>query len=256
MKKFLSEHITERDIHSFALSNVRKRGILRRMEIEEVQLRFPVLRPLRRIHFYDGSNVEVSTSLIDEELSGLTINFNEHILLWRPLYHLLTAEVDQESDLTSDKSPSVQSVIDNILDIRINTQQDLLDFEFQMRDVKANWRSTISLLVPRSPSSLKKQEEVEDHQRMMTGILTAASLIMNCKSEDRIEYGRIGERIYIETALVQYTRFDTASTRIVALEFPQIDTIREAERAGRALTRLCSINETCHNIVDEYFGNF
>ena len=90
MKKFLSEHITERNIQNFALSNVRKRGVLKRVEIEEVQFRFPVFRPLKRIHFYDGLNVEVSTSLIDEELSGLTIDFNEHILLWRPLYFELT----------------------------------------------------------------------------------------------------------------------------------------------------------------------
>lgn len=256
MKKFLSEHITERNIQNFALSNVRKRGVLKRVEIEEVQFRFPVFRPLKRIHFYDGLNVEVSTSLIDEELSGLTIDFNEHILLWRPLYFELTHSIDHESETAADNSSNVQDIVDNIVDIRLNTHQDLQDFEPQMRDVKVNWRSTTSLLVPRTPSSLKKQEEVEDHQRMMIGILTATSIIMNCKNEDRIEFGKIGESIYVETAVLRYARIDTTSTRIVALEFPNIDTIREAERAGRALTRLCSINKSCHKIVDEYFGKF
>jgi len=253
MKIFVGPEFIDEALHSFAEARMRRKGILRREPREIFQIGKILMRSFRRVEFFDSDSNLISTSLIDDEFTSLVNSIEETILLWRPRYvDLLLEDVAfgfSESKTYNEKLESLQAIVNDFLGVRKTAQNNLLELKDEIADIQNNWRSTASLLLPRSPSTLMKQEEVAKAKRHSDGIIRATSLVMNCSDSSSVEYAVLGESALVETTLIEFHDLEKESDRIVALENPSAESIDDALSKGRALTRLLEINGKCREML-------
>jgi len=260
MKILAGPKFSKEALHNFAETRIRMKGILRREPIEGFQIGNPLMRRFRYVEFFDVNSNLVSTSLIDEELATVLNIFEETILLWRPRYaNLAQEDINsryQDVNGYSEKKESLQAIIADFLSIRKSAQDNLSELKDDIVNMQSSWKSTASLLLPRSPSALMKQEELDKAKRYSDGILRATSLVMNCSDSSSVDSAVVGERVFVETTLIEFYSLENKSRRIVALESPSAEDIHDAQSKGRALTRLLEINETCREkLIDCIFDS-
>ena len=74
----------------------------------------------------------------------------------------------------------------------------------------------------------------------------------NCLIEDNIKSGQLGDRVYVKTIAAEYINNETSKSRWIFLETPGASSINDALKQGRALTRICSLNDQCRIRIKEH----
>ena len=252
--KMLEGLVLDNDsLHSLAKRKITRKGIFRTELLERFEVAYPIWRVFRHIHFLDSANEVISTSLLDEGLAPFVSGFEESILLWRPRYDGLN-QVEAPIDFSlNDKDENtlkvLQSNVEELINVRQSVQKELVGLTEEFVKTQTDWKSTASLLLPRSPTSIRKQEEIAKMKRTADGILNASSLVINCSSNSIVESMTIGDCVLVETALIKYTTIENDSVRILALENPSAESVEDAVSRGRALTRLSEVNQGCKNVL-------
>ncbi|MFW9921416.1 MAG: hypothetical protein ACFFED_17590 [Candidatus Thorarchaeota archaeon] len=255
MKILTGPKFNDEALRTFAETCIRKKGILKRESVEGFNIGNQFMRTFRYVEFFDANSCLISKSLIDEELASLLNDFEETILLWRPRYANLAHEditlAHQQANRNNEDKEFLEGVIADFLGARKTAQDNLSELKDEIVNMQSSWRSTASLLLPRSPSALMKQEEVDKAKRYSDGIVRATSLVMNCSDSSSVESAVVGERVVVETTLIEFYSLENESRRIVALENPSAENINDAQSKGRALTRLLEINEICREKLSD-----
>jgi hypothetical protein len=181
----------------------------------------------------------------------LVVEETEQLLLWRPRY----AEVPSIPIQTTSDIPSLPSVsyIQEFVEREMESRNSRIDASSELReelqDRQPLHRSTMSLILPRSPSSLREQEAINRRKREADSWLKAKSLLMNLKLTDQPSYVEIGERIFVNTVVLYYQSLSFDNERITVLENPLSNSLEDAEVSGRALTRLAFLNKQCFKLL-------
>ncbi|TFF93826.1 hypothetical protein EU546_05720 [Candidatus Thorarchaeota archaeon] len=242
------------DLSSFAAENCQKRGFIRREPTEEFTISDPFSYPLRLIHFYDASDRCLSTSLLDEYLFETVEDKNEKILLWRPRY--ARAETSDRSVETTQKTApkpdeAVREFVKSLVASREESMERLESLNKDLKDSASLYRSIGSLLLPRSPTGIREQEDIAQKKRTVDGWVKATSLVLNLTPADRPTRVEVGERVDMEMILIIYNNLVDAGQRAMVLEGPVSDSLSDTKTSGRPLTRLLSLNKDCFRLVLE-----
>jgi hypothetical protein len=245
-------------VNAFMQQQARRKGVLRRESVEEIVIFPPLLRPFREVIWHLGEDTSDCRSLIDESISHVSLTPDQQLLLWRPRYAHFDWIEDEESTYNStniDREDScVQALVDEVLTRRMTARKSLDESEDEFRNTQADKRAALAFLIPRVPGSIRKQEDLEEGRRPSQGILVASSLVMNCPQNSRVIQGKVGSRFWVLTAMTEFRNLETQSSRLVFLELPITGSLREAVSFGRALTRLCQLNEDVRSLVHRQFS--
>jgi hypothetical protein len=260
MKMFEGPTFSNEVIHSFAEARIKKKGLLKREPIELFEIGQPIMRVFRQIDFYNEDDEFVSIGIVDVELAPLVHVFEENLLLWRPLYVNLVqgnTPFDLSRNRLGHDKKTLETITNQLINARKAAQEELEEFKDEFAKVQSDWKSSsMSLLIPRSPSSLREQERLSRIKRAAEGIVKAVSLVINCSYDSRIKSAAIGDYVLVQTTLIRYISLVDDSIRILAIENPSAENIEDAFLKGRALARLLDINPTCQNfIMDRVFSS-
>ncbi|MFW9958629.1 MAG: WXG100 family type VII secretion target [Candidatus Odinarchaeota archaeon] len=240
-------------LHAFATLKTKKKGLLRRESLEHYQIGKKIVRQFRYIHFFDAEGEFISTSLLDEEFASIVKDFEERLLLWRPRYINLVEE-EASFEFPARKTineEALRAVAQELINTRKKAQENLADLQTEIAKTQNAWKSAASFLLPRTPSSIMKQEDIAGMKRSEDAVIRASSLLIGCSDDSVIESAKIGDYILVATILIRFSSNNDESTRILALENPSAENFEDALSKGRALTRLMDINEKCRQIIIE-----
>jgi hypothetical protein len=234
------------------------RGLFRRECVEKALTYPPLLRPFREVLWHVRTDNSEFWSLIDEDLSRLSLTPDQQLLLWRPLYAKCAWEEGKGHNVSSvNSNPNdslLQATVDDLIARRLAAQHELDKSEDEIRKVQADRRAAVALIIPRLPSSVRKQQELEQERRPSQGVQVATSLVMNCPQDAIVTMGTLGQRVWVTTMMIEYQNLETKSSRLVFLESPTAGSLEDAVSSGRALTRLCHLNESVSDYVHRQFS--
>jgi hypothetical protein len=254
LKVLVGPTISDDELNRAAQSRVRKAGRFRGKPIESVRITRPIPRPFRIVSFLDSGGTRVGTSLLDARLSQLVRPSEDaatSMLLWRPRYSGLPSretEVDSQPGAghsTYDHLPFLKEFIH----AHRQAQLDLAESRKAFAKVEKEWKSATSLLIPRAPSRLAQHEEAAKKKREADGWTRAFAMVMNCSEGTVVDSYELGDLQLVVTKLIVYTEVGTDHVRAVAVENPSATGVEDALAKGRALTRLCDIDESCFRAV-------
>lgn len=245
-------------VESFLQSRVRHEGLIRRKPMEELT-RFEILwRPFREVLFkvvnMTGEPESPSISLVDESLGRIVKETDHRMLLWRPKYSQVPLrQIEQADDVMVDKNSqtSVESVIDEIITKRKESQEFDDEIGPELRRAQADPIGTIALIVPRSPGGVRREKKMLEDRSPSHAYVLASSLVTNTSPKDIITSATLGRLAYVHTVIVEYESLDDGCMRHVALEAANASTLTEAEVSGKPLTRLCELYPVAQNIFGE-----
>jgi hypothetical protein len=253
MKILKGPNYDDASLYSYAMAKTRKKGLLRRESLEYYTIGKKTMRVFRFIHFFNNEGQPISTSLIDDECASISMDFEERLLLWRPRYvNLAQEEMPFEfpkEKASDEKVKSVQVAVEELIKERKTAQEQLAELQPKITKIHEGWRSTASLFLPRSPSSIMKDEDIAKMKRSKDAVVRASSLVIGCPDTASVESATIGDSILVATTLIKFSSIDDNSMRILVLENPSAQDLEDALSKGRALTRLIEINEKCRHII-------
>ncbi len=246
-------------VEKLALENaleklVKKSGFLSKKPQEVLEDYQIIYRPFKRVTLkligINSDEIVTKESLIDAELAPLVVDDAHRLLLWRPKY----IECETFTD-TSKEDPvldhvAIQSVIDEMMEQRWHAQDFDEEMRPKLRRLQADPLSTFSVILPRTPGGIRKEKELVKDRAPMHAYILATSLVTNSTSKEIITSADIGNTISIETIIATY-RNDDGATRVLALETPGTNSLKEAIKSGRALTRLCELYGECREKVSK-----
>ncbi len=192
--------------------------------------------------------------MIDEDLAGSITDVDHRFLLWRPrLVNLNEESITEERKRNqySGKEESVQEVIDEIVRLRLKGQEKDEELRPKIRSLQADPLSSIAFIVPRSPGGIRREEKLLDERKWSHAYVMASSLVSNCSPKDVISSAELGTRVYVETVVAEYRKIENNETRLLILETPRTSTLRDAQKAGSALTRICQLYKTCFDRIQD-----
>ena len=243
------------DLEEILQKKAKTKGLLNKSPIETLESYKVVFRPFKRITLnITGLRVDDTSqtvSYIDEELAPLIQDSDHRILLWRPNYSNLrtiaddTIELEKEFDSNEN---SLQGVIDDMMEERWTSQELDEEMRPKLRRLQADPLTTISIILPRSPGGLRKEQLIIDERKGSHAYILATSLVTNCLPKDIITSADVGERVLVETIIAIY-RANDGTSRMLAMESPGTNSLYEAVKAGMALTRLCKLYGNCRELV-------
>jgi len=251
MKMFTGPTFSHELLHSLANARTKKKGLLSREPLEIFEIKHPIMRGFRQVDFFDENDELIASSLLDVEMASMVEILEERLLLWRPLYVGLTKEdTPFEFSTNTIKQEDLEIVLNEMISIRKEACIELDELKNEFGSAQDGWKSsTMSLFVPRTPSSLRKQEKIADAKRTVEGVVKAISLVTNCPLESKIESARMGEYVLVQTTFLRFIINEDGSMRILVLENPSSEDIKEALMKGRALTRLLELNKGCSDYI-------
>jgi hypothetical protein len=240
-REFDSESLQE-----FFESKSKKRGLFKREPLEDTRYHPLIWRPFRYVHWLNEGGEELGISLIDEELaSSVLLSEDEQILLWRPRYSdLETCECEDCQPADSGvavKEEAMQKIIDALITRRSDAQVALAELTPQGRG--ADPQAALALVIPRTPGRQRKKQRIEDKIRYHHGILAGTSLVSDVSQEVIVQSGEIRERVYAGTYIAEFRNHKSGDVRVGFMETPGASSLRAAWSLGRALTRLCELND-------------
>jgi len=253
MKILKGLNINDDLLHAFATLKTKKKGLIRRESLEHYQIGKKIVRQFRYIHFFDAEGEFISTSLLDEEFASIVKDFEERLLLWRPRYiNLVKEEASFEfPGIKTNNEEALRFVAEELINTRKKAQENLLSLQTEIAKTQNAWKSTASLFLPRTPSSIMKQEDIARMKRSEDAVIRASSLLIGCSDYSVIESVKIGDSILVATILIRFSSHNGESNRILVLENASAENFEDALSKGRALTRLLDINEKCRQIMIE-----
>ncbi|MFW9805534.1 MAG: hypothetical protein ACFFFK_02235, partial [Candidatus Thorarchaeota archaeon] len=171
--------------------------------------------------------------------------------LWRPRLASFDIEDVNEDIVEIDNTESIQQVVDDLILHRWNGQE--LDDELRpkLRSLQADPLTTITLIVPRSPYGLKREEKILAERSEIHSYVIASSLVTNCSTKDIILSSEIENRVYVETVSAEFRNLLDNSSRMLFLEIPGSDSLQDAQKSGKALTRICELYPDCIEIITQ-----
>lgn len=262
MKKFKARDYTDDVINKFLESKIQQEGLLSKRVLESLERVTVLYRPFRRITLkMDGvdSNSglgKTSSSLIDEDFAGSITDPDHMFLLWRPrLANLFEEDIyeDEKIDQYPGNEEAVQGVLDELVRLRWKGQEQDEELRPQLRSLQADPLSTIAFIVPRSPGGIRREDKILEERKGSHAYVIAASLVTNCKPRDVILKAEIGERVYVETIVAEYRKIENDETRLLLLETPGTSSLRDAQKSGMAITRICKLYKTCYKHIQDSF---
>ncbi len=251
MKGLVGFEFKKADVEKFARASSKKRGIIKQQLRETYTISNFFWSPFRIIHFLDDDERIISKSLFDESHFSLVTDQNEQLLLWRPRYSEVEFQDIPEKDVRQyiSNESDLQQYLNKIIEARNEAMDAVMKLDEEYKESQPSHRTVTSLVLPRPPSSLRKQEDIEKRKRAADGWLRAISLMLNLEPEDIVNTFTIGERVYIESMIIHYRSVTDGSERILVLENPVARNLNETKVSGRALTRLAFLNKECYDLV-------
>ncbi|MHA1636397.1 MAG: hypothetical protein ACTSUB_00135 [Candidatus Thorarchaeota archaeon] len=245
MKEQESQKFSQGVVQEFLVSKIKKKGVLKKIPIETLKVYMSIDRWFRTVQFTTKSG-NVYTSLVDELLSQYVSEFEDSLLLWRPKY--VTGQMSEftgslSSEEEQERKNKVLQIVERIVRKRKESGKKLSELDESIKKVKVNLQSSVAFLLPKPPSSLRKDESKLAEWREESAIFIASSLVTNCPTDEEIETIELQNGVYVNTHLGIYSNNESGSKRIVALETTRAKTMEDAMRYGRALTRFCDICE-------------
>ncbi|MFW9926412.1 MAG: hypothetical protein ACFFDM_06540 [Candidatus Thorarchaeota archaeon] len=260
MKKLNGPGYTDSQIYDFLNSETRSEGLINKKSLESLENVFILYRPFRIVTINlsgtksNADQRKTTHSLIDEDFAGSFTDENHMFLLWRPrLANLIEdiVEEDEETDLYPGNEDGVKEVLNELVDLRWRGQEEDEELRSALRSLQVDPLSSIAFVVPRSPGGLRREEEILEKRKSTHAYVVASSLVVNCSPKDIVVSAVVGERVYIETVVAEYKDLESDSTRLLLLETPGTSSLKEAKKAGGALTRLCQLYDSCVNRIYE-----
>jgi hypothetical protein len=254
LKVLVGPVISDDDLNLVAQARAKKAGLFRGRPQESVRITRSIPRRFRTVSFLDSSGDCIGTSLLDMKLSHLVRPGEDaatSMLLWRPRYAGLPyreIEASFRSNLVPD-DPDHRAFLEEFILARKQAQRDLVESRKDFAKVEKEWKSATSLLIPRAPSRLAQHEEAARKKREADSWTRAFSMVMNCSEESAVENHELGDVHLVMTRLIIYSDLNSEKVRMVAAENPSATSVEDALSKGRALTRLCEIDEDCFRAV-------
>jgi len=250
-----ADWVNEVDLEEILHKKAKTSGLLSKKPLETLESYKVVFRPFRRVTLNitgsSTSDTSQKVSIIDEEFAPLIQDSDHRILLWRPKYSNLSTITDDSIELEKKievNEESVQSVIDDMMEERWTSQELDDELKPKLKRLQVDPLTTISILIPRFPGGLRKEQSIIDERKASHAYILATSLVTNCSPRDIITSADIGERILVETIIAIF-RANDGTSRLLALESPGTNSDNEAVKSGMALTRLCKLYGNCRELV-------
>jgi len=158
-----------------------------------------------------------------------------------------TFTVNEQEREPTDVSP-VQSVVDEMMERRWKSQEHDDEMNPKLKRLQADPLSAISFLIPRTPGGLRREKAMIEERKEPHAYILATSLVTNCSPRDIVTSVDVGEAILVETIIATY-RSTEGLSRTLVLETPGTNSMNDAIKAGKALTRLCELYGECRDVV-------
>ena len=164
MKVFTAPEFEHENVIKFLSHKIRKKGIFKRETCESLEVYFNMVRPFRFVKWNcvdvtnEAENIRVS--LLDEDLAPLVKDLDDQLLLWRPKYpslKIMESKAISQEDTLEDIEFHLQSAIDDLVRRRTESQEILLAIDSDLHKMQRDAMSASSLVLPRSPSSSRKE---------------------------------------------------------------------------------------------------
>ena len=248
MKVFETPNFADDTVTRFFEGKIQTSGVFKRTPLERLESVRTTYRPFRKVVFKlegtMGSEVKTATSFADEQLSSQIKDDDHRFLLWRPLYASLKFLEEPEKEVNEsiiDQSKYTQEIVNTLLLHRWNSQE--LDDELapKLRSLQADPLVSVAFIIPRSPYGLKHEQRILSKRAEVHSFVLASSLIANCAPKDIIVSGEVCEQVFVKTIIAEYRNVSSDNLRILILETPGSNLLREALRSGQALTRICEL---------------
>ncbi|TFH03324.1 MAG: hypothetical protein E4H14_16860 [Candidatus Thorarchaeota archaeon] len=245
MKVFETPDYSHEELTKYFEGQIKTEGIISKRNLETFEGIRDFYRPFRKITMIMesplNSEEKISTSYVDEQLSSIINDSSHRFLLWRPRYANLSV-LDADSSIgeysMSDNSEAVKRMVDDMILQRWNGQELDEELRPKLRDLQADPLSAIALIIPRSPHGLRREETILAERKETHAYVLASSLVTNCSSKDIMVSAEIGERVSVRTILAEYHDISNDNKRLLFLETPGSDSLRDAQKSGYALTRI------------------
>ncbi len=195
--------------------------------------------------------------MIDEVLTGSITDPDHRFLLWRPRLVNLNEESfteEMEENQYSGLEESVQEVVDEMVQLRLKGQEKDDEMRLKIRSLQADPLSSIAFIVPRLPGGIRREEKLLDERKWSHAYVIASSLVSNCSPKEVILSAELGTRVYVETVVAEYRKIENDETRLLIIETPGTSTLRDAQKAGSALTRICQLYKTCFDRIQDSYS--
>jgi hypothetical protein len=252
VKVFETPEYRQEAMAKYLEGQARTEGIVNKRKLETLSQIGVVHRPFRKITLNlespSGSEVKRSISYIDEQFSSVISDSDHRFLLWRPRYanlRILEADSSDVKYIASENGEAVKKLVDDLILHRWNGQE--LDEEIQpkLRSLQVDTLSAIALIIPRSPYGVKREETILAERKEIHSFVLASSLVTNCSSKDILVSADVGERVFVRTIRAEYKNISNGINRLLLLETPGSESLRDAQKSGLALTRICDLYPDC-----------
>lgn len=246
MKVFEIEEFNHDEIESFFRKKVKRKGILSKQDMESVTIFPPVWRPFRFIKFnasrISSDEKESFHSLVDETLAPLAIVSNDWFLLWRPKY--LANNIQERDEVNSPTSsisePSgLQDYIDAFVVKIQESQKTLFEMDEELRGIQLGSGAAFPMLIPRSPKSRHRENDLAQERKSIHGFSVAASLVTNCPLDYRIDSVEIKMCVCLQTIMASFQEIESGKERLLFLENVGKGSPDKALQNGIALSSIC-----------------
>ena len=244
MEIIKADWLEKADLEQLLQKKIKRAGNLEKFHV--------VYRPFKRVTLNmtgkRSDDVMQKESLIDAGLAPLVQDDDHRMLLWRPKYSSSNSIVGdglREPEIDAD---AVQSVIDSMMEKRWLAQEHDEEMKPKLRRLQSDPLSAISIILPRFPGGLRKEQSLIEDRKASHAYILATSLVTNCSPRNIITSADIGSTVLVETIVATYN-VDDGLMQILALETPKTNSFNDAIKTGRALTRLCELYVECREVV-------
>jgi hypothetical protein len=262
MKVFEMEEFSDGEIESFFRKRVKRKGILTKQELESVTVSQPTWRPFRFVRF-DASRIrtnqkETFRSLLDETLAPLAIVSDDWFLLWRPTHTEKRIQSIDKSINSTAASDSDDDNLRNFIDAFVNKIQEsrktLLGMDEELRGIQLGSGAAFPFLIPRSPKSRHRENDLALKRKSIHSFSVAASLVTNCPLEYRIDSFEIEGRVHIQAIMAIFQDIESGKERFLFLENIGDGSLDKALQNGIALSRICEKDDLYQKKLRYHFS--
>jgi len=249
---------SDAEIEKFLAQQVEKRGRFSRHPTEELTHFKRVMRPFRRVTFQlsrlNSEATHTCRSLVDEQGAALVTDQNHRFLLWRPRYVDLDTYEDEADIHLPDNTDHVRTAIDEMVSIRWQGQEQDDELRPKLREIQKDPLAVITMIVPRQPAGLRREEKMLEESREAHAYVIASSMITNSTPKDIILSYELGAQVLVETVVAQFTSISEDGERWLFLEMADSTSLTATMKAGSALTRIAGLYEGFREAFREYHG--
>jgi hypothetical protein len=207
-------------------------------------------RPFRRIRWECVNEKGVATkpcfSYLDQRCISATKEPIERLLLWRPNYANLQPESMTQEETknwpNNEEKTALNQFISQVIQDWKAAQTIVTSLTTEIRDTQSSILTAFGAFVPRTPARRHREHELVENRKSHQAMLRALSLVLNCPEQYSIKEGIVEDRIGVGTIIAEYTHLQEQTQRLIALETAGAQTLAEAQKNGRPLTRLMALN--------------